>query len=68
MKPVANEAEEGAVGGATGGVDSSPKNQAGKMKRLESVIESKFREIDNLLNKKVIGALHDLDQKTMQRF
>ena len=39
MKPVANEVEEGAVGGGTGGADSSSRNQAGKTKRLESVME-----------------------------
>ena len=30
-------------------------------------METKFREIDNMLNKKILGALHELDQKTMLR-
>ena len=61
MKPVSNEAEEGAGGERSGGGDKSSRNQKGQMKRLEHVMETKFREIDNMLNKKILGALHDLD-------
>ena len=39
MKPEANQGEEGAVGGGAGGIDPSSRNQAGKTKRLESVME-----------------------------
>ena len=68
MKPVANEVEEGGlVAVSSGGADYNSRHQSGKIKRLESIMESKFRDIDNLLNKKVLKSLQDIDTKTIQR-
>ena len=67
MKPVLNEAEEGTKGERTAGSDKVARNQKGQMKRLEHVMETKFREIDNMLNKKILVALHDMDQRNMQK-
>ena len=58
MRPKLGEGEEDSSGDAS-------KDFMSRMRRLESSMESKFRDMDNILNKKILGTLQDLDQKTM---